>query len=389
MKRVLFIASLALAAVTMSCSHSETKEQVATDSLQVKAYPQGFAAYKGVNISHWLSQVFGWSPRATFFTEEDVQLIKQLGFDHIRLPIDEENLWDTAGNRIPEGFADMIKAIEWCKKADLRVIVDLHIIRSHHFNANHGEGKMTLWDDSTAQNKFFFLWEDLSKALHEYPTNFVAYELMNEPAAPRPEQWNSLVARAAAHVRKLEPQRILFIGANRWQTIDNLKYLEIPQNDTNIVIAFHSYEPLLVTHHLASWTGFKDYTGPVQYPGLSAKREDLFKQLDSTKPEVMEEINRINGVYNHEVFDSMFKVAIKRAKELNVGLYCGEFGCLPNIDTAMRHLYYRDFVGLLNKYHIGRANWDYKGAFQTVGYDAKTMKNAPIPDSMLVKILTQ
>ena len=53
-----------------------------------------------MNIAHWLSQVFGWSPRATFFTEEDVKLIKNLGFDHIRMPIDEEQMWTEEGEKI-------------------------------------------------------------------------------------------------------------------------------------------------------------------------------------------------------------------------------------------------------------------------------------------------
>ena len=50
-----------------------------------------FSVKRGVNISHWLSQsnVRGEN-RAVFFTEADVKFLSEVGFDHLRLPVDEE-----------------------------------------------------------------------------------------------------------------------------------------------------------------------------------------------------------------------------------------------------------------------------------------------------------
>jgi len=391
MKRI-FIVKLAIVAVLFSCtsSHESESETVQLqEAIAVKAYPQGFAAYKGVNIAHWLSQVFGWSPRETFFTETDVKQIKAMGFDHIRLPLDEEQLWTEDGEPIDSAFMYLTKAVDWCISNDLCIIADLHILRSHHFNAKNGEGKMLLWTDTAAQNTFISLWADLQSKLSHYPTDKLAYELLNEPAAPEADQWNALIDRAITQIRKAEPNRILFVGANNWQTISNLPYLKVPEGDTNIVIAFHTYDPMLVTHYKASWTKFKAYDGPVQYPGLSAKPEDLWAQLDSTDPSMKAEIEGINKVYNSDVYDEMVSVAVKRAAELNLSAYCGEFGCLDNVDTATRHAYYRDFVGALNKYKIGKAVWDYKGSFQIVGWDAEKMENTGLIDSSIVDILTQ
>ncbi|MBK8806613.1 MAG: cellulase family glycosylhydrolase [Bacteroidales bacterium] len=389
MKRILFLALIAI--LLSSCKEKTQAESAAADSLavSVKPYPQQFAAYKGVNIAHWLSQVFGWSPRATFFTQEDVKLIKNLGFDHIRMPIDEEQLWTVDGKKIDTAFNYLKQSVEWCVANDLCIIIDLHIIRSHHFNAANGEGKMTLWTDTVAQNTFLSLWDDLQTELKQFPANKLAYELMNEPAAPEAHQWNSLVNRAITRIRKTEPNRILFIGANQWQTIHNMPFLETPKGDSNIVIAFHNYDPMLVTHHLASWTSFKAFTGKVQYPGLSASPEDLWKELDSTDMRVKNEIKGINKVYSREYFDSIVSIAVKRSKELDLSVYCGEFGCLNNVDTTIRHAYYRDFVGTLNKYKIGKAVWDYKGSFQIMGYNTETMQNTNQMDTVIVKILTE
>jgi len=391
MKRILLLTiALGLLSGMKTDDKDMSKNSVnKSGSYTAKPYPQGFAAYKGVNIAHWLSQVFGWSPRETFFTEEDVKLIKSLGFDHIRLPIDEEQLWTENGAPIDSAFGYLAKAIDWSMKHDLCVIVDLHILRSHHFNAKNGEGEMLLWSDTAAQATFLKLWGDIQQRTSKYPTSKVAYELLNEPAAPKAEQWNSLIARAVTEIRKKEPNRILFVGANNWQTISNLQYLEVPGNDSNIVIAFHTYDPMFVTHYKAPWTKFKDYKGPVQYPGLSADPKIVWQQLDSADPSMKAEVDGINNVYNRQVFDSMVCVAVKRAEELNLSVYCGEFGCLNNVDTATRHAYYRDFVGALNACKVGKAVWDYKGSFQIVGYDISKRQNTGVLDSPVIKILTR
>ena len=66
--------------------------------------PAGFAIQRGTNISHWLSQDFGWAPRESWFTEKDVQFIAAQGFDHIRLPVDEKELWSAKGQAIESEF---------------------------------------------------------------------------------------------------------------------------------------------------------------------------------------------------------------------------------------------------------------------------------------------
>ena len=58
-----------------------------------------FSVKRGVNISHWLSQsnVRGEN-RAVFFTEADVKFLSEVGFDHLRLPVDEEQMFAPDGS---------------------------------------------------------------------------------------------------------------------------------------------------------------------------------------------------------------------------------------------------------------------------------------------------
>ncbi len=87
-------------------------------------------------------------------------------------------LWQENGQPDQEGFALLQQALNWCKKYNLRAVVDLHILRSHHFN----EKEKPLWTQPAAQERFFQCWRDLSKALIKYPKEDIAYELMNEHA---------------------------------------------------------------------------------------------------------------------------------------------------------------------------------------------------------------
>src|SRR5512138_2609655 len=168
--------------------------------------PSGFAIHRGTNLSHWLSQDFGWAPRSTWITEKDIRFIAEQGFDHVRLPIDEKELWLEDGSANEPEMARLVQAIEWCRSTGLRVVVDLHVLKSHHFNAANEGGHNTLWKDPAAQEHLLSLWRDLSAGLRHFPVDSVAYEILNEPVASDPEDWNKLLGRCYGVLRGLEPE---------------------------------------------------------------------------------------------------------------------------------------------------------------------------------------
>ena len=333
----------------------------------------GFEVRHGVNISHWLSQSGKrGQQRQEWFTESDMQFIAQIGYDHIRLPVDEEQLWDEAGGKEPEAFRLLHAGISWAQKHKLRVIVDLHVLRSHHFNAK----QRPLWTDPSAQQRFLQLWQDLSSELQRYSVEQVAYELMNEPVADDPEDWNKLVAKGIEVIRQREPQRVIVIGSNKWQQIDTMPALKLPAGDKNLLLSFHFYEPFLVTHHQASWTHIAKYRGPVHYPGLMVEPQD---KVGLSEEELA--IVKNADVQNRDRLEKRIVKAAEIGKRLGLPLYCGEWGCIDLAPRDVRLAWYRDMVSILDQYHIAWANWDYKGGF---GICERTGE----PDSDLIEILT-
>jgi endoglucanase len=323
-----------------------------------------FEVFRGTNIAHWLSQSNRRGlEREQFLTQADIETIESMGFDHVRLPIDEEQMWDEKGNRHTDAFQLMENCINWCLENDLRVIVDLHILRSHHFNAE----EKPLWIDPAEQEKFYDLWRDLSASLGKYPNSMVAYELMNEAVADDPELWNNLVAYAVAAIRQLEPERTIVIGSNRWQSVDTFDELKVPENDPNILLSFHFYEPFLLTHWNASWTNLKNYEGPVHYPGIILTEEEFEELPDEIKTVAK---NWVGREFNREWIMEKWQNPILKAEKLGLSLYCGEFGIIAGPPEESRLNWYRDMISHFEEKRIGYANWNYKsGSFGLVNGD--------------------
>ena len=76
----------------------------------------GFELKRGVNLSHRLSQNFGWSPKDSFITEKDIEFIASIGYDHVRIPIDEPEMWLPDGKPSRESFAYLTRCLDWCAK---------------------------------------------------------------------------------------------------------------------------------------------------------------------------------------------------------------------------------------------------------------------------------
>lgn len=315
-----------------------------------------FSMEKGTNISHWLSQSNRrGEQRKAFFTDIDVRYLANLGFDHIRIPVDEEQLWDEKGDKQKDAFALLHNAIKWSRRSGLNVIVDLHILRSHHFN----EGERPLWTDEKEQDRFLQCWKDLSWELKRYPKSLVSYELMNEPVADDPEDWNMLVAKAIAQIRENEPERTIIIGSNLWNKPQTFKDLRVPEGDPNLILSFHMYEPMLVTHYKASWTKTRDYEGAVNYPGTIVPKDELEKLSGDLEKLIRDQ----DLFYDKVTIEHHFKQAIDKANELGLPLHCGEWGVYPTVSDDVRFAWYKDVLEVLNKYDIAWSTWDYKGGF--------------------------
>ncbi len=339
-----------------------------------------FDIRRGVNIAHWLSQSGARGDiRAAFFTEEDVRQIAGWGFDHVRIPIDEEQMFHEDGSKDEEAFRLLHAALDWCGLYGLRAVVDLHILRSHHFNA----AVKPLFTEESAQEAFYECWRKISGELKDYSTAMVAYELMNEPVADDPGDWNKIVLRCHRVIRELEKDRVLVIGSNLWQSFHTVEQLELPENDPNILLSFHYYNPMLLSHYQAGWTEYRNYGGPVHYPGTVVLAEELSKRPEAEQRQYG---NWTSETYDKARFAAEFSRVLSVADRYGIPVYCGEYGCLsaPDNDEA-RYAWLADMNEVLDSLGIARAVWCYRegpGGFGIISFPSTE------PDLRMLEALT-
>lgn len=308
---------------------------------------------KGVNLGGWLSQCNYTIERyETFITEEDFKTFSSWGLDHIRVPVDYPLLENEDGSLTEHGMGYIQRAIDWCEKYHLNMVLDLHKAPGYFFN-NHEE--QPFFYDDTLKERFYALWIRLAKAFGKY--DFVAFELLNEVTSPRySKPWNEIAKECIKRIREYAPNTYILIGSYWNNSIDSLKDLDPPYDD-KIVYNFHCYDPFLFTHQGAAWSVGMPEDFRLRYP---VSKEEYIKE--------QERLNMFDGFMPHfdgeildrKFFEWRFRNAIAVAEERNVPLYCGEYGVYHKAKNEDAVKWYQEINAAFEKYKIGRANWSYK-----------------------------
>ena len=100
-----------------------------------------FSGYMhGVNLGGWLSQCnYKKEHLDSFIVEDDIKTIAGWKLDHIRLPVDYNLFQKDDGSFIENGFTYVQNCIDWCKKYNLNMILDLHKTAGFSFDKDEKE----------------------------------------------------------------------------------------------------------------------------------------------------------------------------------------------------------------------------------------------------------
>lgn len=90
---------------------------------------------KGINLGGWLSQCsYKEEHLETFITENDIRVIKNMGADHVRLPVDYILLEEEDGTPCSTGFKYIDRCAGWCRQYSLNMVLDLHKTAGYAFD---------------------------------------------------------------------------------------------------------------------------------------------------------------------------------------------------------------------------------------------------------------
>jgi endoglucanase len=246
-----------------------------TGATAFAAEPAGdaFAANKrlgrGINIGNALEAPregqWGVTLKAEYF-----KAIRDAGFATVRLPIKwSAHAKTTAPYTIDPAF---FRRIDWAVEQALANKLNI-ILNVHHYD------EMDARPDEQLP-RFVALWEQIAEHYKDSPEG-VYFELDNEPHDKLDEaQWNAVLPKLLAAVRKTNRARPVIVGPARWNGIRALGKLELPKEDRHLIVTVHCYDPFEFTHQAAPWAKGSDKWRGRKWTGSDAEKTALRKTLD-------------------------------------------------------------------------------------------------------------
>ncbi len=224
---------------------------------------------RGINFGNML-EAPNEGDWGTKVQEEYFDLVKQAGFDFVRLPIKWSGHADvnTPYTLDPVFLARIDQVIGWAQKRNVSIILDFH--NYDELIAKPAENKV----------RFMAIWKQLAEHYKDYPPT-VLFELLNEPNTDLTTSlWNEYAKETLAIVRATNPTRDVVIGPTQWNSYSQIYTLEIP-NDPHLIVTFHYYEPFHFTHQGAEWVdGSTPWLGTT-WDATDAQKNEIVSNFDS------------------------------------------------------------------------------------------------------------
>lgn len=317
---------------------------------------------RGINLSHWFSQAADYSKSHldTHTTAQDIALIKSMGFDHVRFPIEPAPLLANTPdpsilNTTYLSYVD--SALDTILATGLAVIIDIH---------PSDEFKLRMARDERSIEAFAKFWRAFASHLARRDPESVFLEVINEPMVEDAYRWYGIQGKLIAAIRAGAPNHTIIAAGHRWSGLSEMLFLE-PYADPNIIYNFHYYEPFAFTHQGATWAGPNlPFYKNVPYPSSP----DAVKLLLDTIPDDPARYNLLRyGEDNwnaQRIYRELGAAAAWAAKH-HVYITCNEFGAFRKVvKAADRVVWLQDMCVALEKNGIGWTMWDYAGGFAVV-----------------------
>jgi endoglucanase len=212
--------------------------------------------------------------RETYITEGDIDLLKKSGFNSVRVPLH----WKFFDTDNAGGFRLLDRLIQWARKDNIYVILDLHCAPGGQTGTNIDDslGYPWLYRSPQEQAHTIAIWRRLAAHYKNEPI-VLGYDLLNEPIPhfPQLQQYNKdlepLYRKIVATVREVDKNHVVILGGAQWDS--NFKVFGQPF-DSNVMYTFHKYWTAPDTSVIQEYLDFRDkYHVPI-WLGESGENKD-------------------------------------------------------------------------------------------------------------------
>ncbi len=183
--------------------------------------------------------------RDTFITEADIERISAEGLNHVRLPINSRVVIGEDGELIEAGFALIDRLIEWCRRHELWVVLDLHGAPGGQTGTKIDDspnGAPELFTDDRYRALTVKLWRAIARR-YRNETAVAAYDLLNEPLPnehqhTHADRLRDLYIELTAAIREIDRNHVITYEGTHWSTNWEI-FTEVW--DPNSILQFHKY----------------------------------------------------------------------------------------------------------------------------------------------------
>ncbi|MGE5519082.1 MAG: glycoside hydrolase family 5 protein [Candidatus Dadabacteria bacterium] len=183
-----------------------------------------------------------------YITAADIHYLKQIGMNSIRVPFNYRLFTSERylGKTDPDhGFELFDRLINWCKKEQLYILLDMHCAPGGQTgdNIDDGDGYPFLFESEKDQQLTTAIWRRIAARYAKEPI-IIGYDLLNEPIATyfNAGQFNyklePFYKRVTQAIREVDKNHLIFLGGAQWDS--NFGPFGKPF-DNKLVYTFHKY----------------------------------------------------------------------------------------------------------------------------------------------------
>jgi len=334
---LLFPILITFVLILLSCQEpSQKKETLAIPD----AFEQNQRLGGGANVG---SILYRWDEWDEEREKRELDLLKGLGLKGIRI---NTRPFLHATEEYPYTLSqEFYNRLDWLVNESLKrgftVIIDEHQYRVM------GKDPMGLKDI------FLETWRQMAEHYKDYPDN-VYFGLLNEPNNNlTPYLWNYFLKEVYDIVRESNPTRTLVIGPGNWNKIYELESLELPEEDRNIIVEIHFYNPHSFTHQ-----------------GVQGREEGIIW------PANPEEI---------QALIDEFQFAADWGEEHDRPLFLGEFGVYKAADQESAVRWLRSAREQMEKHGMSWSMWNMMGSNMGIYDEEKETWIIPRMNAVLLR----
>ncbi len=213
--------------------------------------------WRGFNL---LEKFYGTSHP---FLEDDFRMIRDLGFNFVRLPMDYR-IWIQDGN--PRKFDEQVlreidDAVEYGQKYGIHTMLNFH--RAPGYTVAQPAEPKSVWDDEETLDICALHWRTFAKRYAGIPAKNVSFNLFNEPGHVEIPAFMKVHRTLCDVIRAEDPQRLIICDGMSWGTVPTMELAEL-----QVAQSTRGYMPMEISHYHATWAGdyLRDMKEPPTWP---------------------------------------------------------------------------------------------------------------------------